>query len=55
MSAQDKAKNTAETVKGTVKETAGRVKGDRSLEAEGKIDRVKGHLKEAGEKIKDAI
>jgi uncharacterized protein YjbJ (UPF0337 family) len=55
MSLEDKAKNTAESTKGKVKEVTGRVTGDRSQEAEGKGERAKGDLKQAGEKIKDAV
>jgi uncharacterized protein YjbJ (UPF0337 family) len=55
MSAIDKAKDKAQTAKGQVKEAAGKAAGDRSMEAEGKADRVSGNLKQAGEKVKDAV
>jgi uncharacterized protein YjbJ (UPF0337 family) len=55
MSAQDKAKNTAEKTTGKVKEEAGKITGDESVEAEGKADQVAGDLKNAGEKAKDAF
>ncbi len=55
MSVGNKAKNAKESTKGAVKEAAGRVKGDRSLEAKGKAQRSKGHVKQAGEKVKDAL
>jgi uncharacterized protein YjbJ (UPF0337 family) len=55
MSATDKAKNAVEKTAGAAKETAGRVTGDESMEAEGKGDRAKGNLKDAGEKVKDAF
>ena len=29
--------------------------GDKDLETEGKADQVVGHLKQAGEKVKDAV
>ena len=51
MSAEDKANNTAEKVK----EGAGKVTGNESLEAEGHADQAKGDLKQAGEKVKDAF
>jgi uncharacterized protein YjbJ (UPF0337 family) len=51
----DKAKNKAQATKGSAKEVAGRVKDDKSLEAEGTVDRVAGNLKQAGEKVKDAV
>ena len=44
-----------ETAKGHVKEATGKAVGDRSLEAEGKGDKVVGNLKQAGEKVKDAV
>jgi uncharacterized protein YjbJ (UPF0337 family) len=55
MSAEDKAKNTAEKATGTIKEDAGKVTGNESLEAEGRGDQAKGNLKQAGEKVKDAF
>lgn len=55
MSGTDKVKNKTEELKGKIKESAGRASGDRDLEAEGKVDRSKGSLKQAGEKMKDAF
>jgi uncharacterized protein YjbJ (UPF0337 family) len=55
MSAIDKAKDKAQAAKGHVKEAAGKATDDRSLEAEGKGDQVAGNLKQAGEKLKDAV
>jgi uncharacterized protein YjbJ (UPF0337 family) len=55
MSATDKAKNSAEQAKGKAKETAGQVTGNDKLRAEGKVDQMKGDLKQAGEKVKDAL
>jgi uncharacterized protein YjbJ (UPF0337 family) len=55
MSAEDKAKNTAEQAKGKVKEDAGKLTGNESLEAEGHADQAKGNLKHAGEKVKDVF
>jgi uncharacterized protein YjbJ (UPF0337 family) len=55
MAATDKAKNNAQRAKGKVKEVAGKVTGDGRLRAEGKADRMKGNLKQAGEKVKDAF
>ena len=55
MSANDKVHNTAETVRGKVKETVGRATNDDGIELEGKVEQVAGHLKQAGEKIKDAF
>jgi len=55
MATTDKAKNTAQQAKGKLKETAGKVSGDNKLRAEGKADQVKGNVKQAGEKLKDAF
>jgi len=55
MGAIDKAKDKAEVAKGDVKEAAGHVGGDPALEAQGRTDQVKGNLKQAGEKVKDAV
>lgn len=55
MGMDDKISNKAEELKGHTKETTGRVTNDPELETEGKVDRVKGSLKQAGEKIKDAF
>jgi uncharacterized protein YjbJ (UPF0337 family) len=51
----DKAKDKAQAVKGGVKDKAGKATDDRSMEAEGKADKVSGDLKQAGEKVKDAL
>jgi uncharacterized protein YjbJ (UPF0337 family) len=55
MAIEDKARNTAETARGKAKDVAGRVTGDKDLETEGKAEQVVGHLKQAGEKVKDAV
>jgi uncharacterized protein YjbJ (UPF0337 family) len=55
MAGRDKAKNTAQRLKGKVEEVAGKVSGDETLETKGKADQLKGNLKQAGEKVKDAF
>jgi len=55
MTTTDKAKNTAQQAKGKLKETVGKVSGNNKLRAEGKADQVKGDIKQAGEKLKDAF
>ena len=55
MSLTDKAKNKLQEAKGHAKEAAGKATDDRSLEAKGKGDRAAGNLKQAGEKVKDAV
>jgi uncharacterized protein YjbJ (UPF0337 family) len=53
--ARNKTQNAAQKVKGQLKEAAGRVTGDERLEAEGRSDKTKANLKQAGEKVKDAF
>ncbi|MEA9984270.1 CsbD family protein [Subtercola sp. RTI3] len=55
MGAGDKISNAAEDAAGKVKEGAGKVTGNDSLEAEGKGDQAKADLKKAGEKVKDTF
>jgi len=55
MATIDKAKNTAQQAKGKLKETVGKVSGNDKVRAEGKADQVKGDVKQAGEKLKDAF
>jgi len=54
MGAAKKAKDKAQAAKGKVKRAAGKAMGDPVLEGKGKADQVKGDLKLAGEKVKDA-
>jgi uncharacterized protein YjbJ (UPF0337 family) len=55
VSAADKAKNKVQATKGKVKKDAGKALDDPYMEGEGKADQVKGNLKQAGEKVKDAF
>ena len=55
MSFADKAKDKAEEFMGKAKESAGEATGDEGLKAEGKTEQIKANLKQAGEKIKDAL
>ena len=55
MTNKDKAKNLTQITKGKVKETVGKSTGDDNLEADGKVDQMKGNMKQAGEKVKDAF
>jgi len=52
---RNKSRNTAQKVKGQFKEAAGAVTGNERLEAEGRADKSKASLKQAGEKLKDAF
>jgi uncharacterized protein YjbJ (UPF0337 family) len=51
----DKLRNQGEELKGKTKETIGRATDDEELEAAGRADQGKANLKQAGEKVKDAI
>jgi uncharacterized protein YjbJ (UPF0337 family) len=55
MSAVDKVKNATQSARGNVKEETGKVTNNPRLEAEGKADSAAGSLKQAGEKLKDAV
>jgi uncharacterized protein YjbJ (UPF0337 family) len=55
LSEEDKAKNSAQQVKGNIKEKVGSATGNEDLEAKGKTDQAKGNLKQAGENVKDAV
>jgi len=55
MSIAKKVAHKAEAVKGTVKKSSGRLTGSRRLRAEGRGDQVKGNMKQAGAKVKDAV
>ena len=55
MTDSDKIRNKAQEVQGKVKEKAGQATDDPYLEAEGKADQAAGNLKQAGEKVKDAL
>jgi uncharacterized protein YjbJ (UPF0337 family) len=51
----DKVKNAKQKAKGKLKEVVGKASGDGSLQSEGKADQRKASLKQAGEKVKDAL
>ena len=55
MGLDDKIKNAAEDVSGKVKEGVGKAAHNEKLEAEGKADQAKAHVKKAGEDVKDAF
>ncbi|NYJ01562.1 uncharacterized protein YjbJ (UPF0337 family) [Nocardioides thalensis] len=55
MGNQDKLENTAQEKLGEAKEAMGKASDDEDLQAEGKSDQMKGSLKQAGEKVKDAF
>ena len=47
-------KGAADKAKGAIKETAGKVTGDKELQAEGKLDKAKGEAHNIAGNIKDA-
>jgi uncharacterized protein YjbJ (UPF0337 family) len=51
----DKVRNKAEELGGRIKRNVGEASGDWRLQAEGRADEVRANLKQAGEKIKDAL
>jgi len=55
MNFMNRAKNMFQISKGRTKEVTGQVTGNRDLESDGANDQHKGHLKQVGEKVKDAI
>jgi uncharacterized protein YjbJ (UPF0337 family) len=55
MSNEDKISNKIDELAGKGKEAIGRATDNPDLEAEGKGEQAKSNLKQAGEKIKDAL
>lgn len=55
MSDQDKVDGRVDGLRGKAKEGVGKLTGDEGLERQGKADQVKGDLKQAAEKVKDAF
>jgi uncharacterized protein YjbJ (UPF0337 family) len=54
MGAKDKVSNTAQDIKGKLKEAAGKATGNEQLERKGKRDQAKSAVKDVGEKAKEA-
>jgi uncharacterized protein YjbJ (UPF0337 family) len=52
---KDRIKGSAEQAKGAMKETVGKVFGDKKLETEGKTDKVAGKVQNAVGGLKDAV
>ena len=55
MATDDKLRNQGQDLKGKAKESIGRATDDEELEAAGRTDQASSSLKQAGEKVKDAI
>ena len=52
---REHVKGTADKVKGQIKDTAGKVTGDKKLESEGKVDKAKGSVHNVAGDLKDAV
>ena len=52
---KDKIQGSAEQAKGAVKETAGKILGDKKLETDGKTDKAVGKVQNAIGGLKDAV
>ncbi len=50
-----KTRHKVEEISGDAKERMGKVSGDKDLEREGSKEKSKADLKQAGEKVKDAL
>jgi uncharacterized protein YjbJ (UPF0337 family) len=48
-------KGAADKAKGSVKEAAGKLTGDKKMQAEGKLDKAKGDARKAVGDVKDAV
>jgi uncharacterized protein YjbJ (UPF0337 family) len=48
-------KGTADKAKGAIKDTAGKVTGDKEMQREGKLDKAKGSAHNAAGDVKDAV
>ena len=48
-------KGAADNVKGAIKDTAGKLTGDKKLESGGKLDKAKGAAHNAAGNVKDAV
>jgi len=52
---REHVKGTADKVKGTIKDTAGKLTGDEKLQSEGKLDKAKGSAHNVAGDVKDAV
>jgi uncharacterized protein YjbJ (UPF0337 family) len=52
---REHVKGAADKVKGSIKDTAGKVTGDKKLESEGKLDKAKGSAHNVAGDVKDAV
>jgi uncharacterized protein YjbJ (UPF0337 family) len=52
---KEHVKGAADKAKGAIKEAAGKLTGDKKLEAEGKLDKMKGEVRDVVGDVKDAV
>ena len=52
---KEHVKGTADKAKGAIKDTAGKVTGDKELQSEGKMDKAKGSAHDAAGGVKDTV
>jgi uncharacterized protein YjbJ (UPF0337 family) len=52
---REHVKGTTDKAKGAIKETAGKVTGNKKLESEGKLDKAKGAAHNVAANVKDAV
>jgi uncharacterized protein YjbJ (UPF0337 family) len=52
---KEHVKGTADKAKGAIKDTAGKLTGDKELQSEGKIDKAKGAAHKAAGDVKDTV
>ena len=52
---KEHVKGAADKVEGAIKDAAGKVTGDKKLQAEGKFDKAKGSAHDAVGDVKDAV
>jgi uncharacterized protein YjbJ (UPF0337 family) len=52
---RDHLKGIADKAKGAIKDTAGKITGDKKLESEGKLDKAKGSAHKVAGDVNDAV
>lgn len=52
---KEHVKGTVDKAKGSIKETVGKMTGDKQMQAEGQFDKAKGEARKAVGDVKDAI
>jgi len=52
---REHVKGAADKAKGAIKDTAGKITGDKDLQSEGKLDKAKGEAHNVAGNVKDAV